>query len=97
MKHYWLAWVLNSFSMAQFHGGEANDEPRLLLFCFILSCFFPAPAHAIPRPFVCVIHIPVAEDIAVFTSETSFELSSSGSGKQPTAVDGGRMVQRCLL
>lgn len=33
VKHYWLTQALSSFSMAHFHGGEANDEPRLLLFC----------------------------------------------------------------
>lgn len=47
-------------------------------FCFSARfClgFFPTPAHAIPRLFVCVIHIPVAEDIAALTSETTFEVS----------------------
>lgn len=85
VKYYWLAQALSSFSMAQFHGCEANNEPRLLLFCKIRSCCFPVHAHAIPRLFICVIHIPVAKDIIAFTSEATFVWKAERSQPQEMA------------
>lgn len=63
-------------------------------FCFS-SLFglvsFPAPAHAIPRLPVSVIHIPLAES-AGFTSEITLDLFCPRRGKQPTAVGGAGLL-----
>jgi len=96
VKHYWLALVSTYFPMAQFHGVRQMVSRD---FCFSATfClgFSPPFTHAIPELFVCAIHIPVVGDITALTSETTFELSCSGSGNQPTAVDGVPMVQGCL-